>query len=706
MPAATEDQTPVQDPAQPKASKRGRTRIPPKTLPADFDFGDGKPTVNASAGAGGPPKTLPANFDFDTGTTTTTAADTTQTAQPIPLARVGLGGRAIYMPGGGAPPSTGPDDFDRKESAVIKWLGAKRDALESGSKTPIPDLPPDLQQFAQKAGFPEFSTGRYIHREPGGIVERNVRRVERAGRITGGELGEAFANPATEAEIHDLEKTNPKTAQALKNVGAVGKSFGRTVGGLVTDPTNIALGAGVGFLPKLGQRLASLGFSALATQSVYEHAGQLGAIWDRSDIPEEEKVEQATDMILNTAMATAAGSHKPRANAAQAEIESHMLSEVDRLGPAAADKISKRIKDKLQVGFQRQVGVGPRMAEKMAETATEKVQTCNEAELARHAEAQAKRTEQGKQWVKETHEARESAREKAKVEGRKEALAKQQKGYANLIRENVKSAHTKARSALDTRWGQLREKVGTEHPVSPQGIYDAVEKSRAMLAGVPSDLKIFNDIFKEITEPNTSHETAEGTKPAVREYIPFDSARTQYSAVGEKAYAAEGNLRRALFNVYNAYDEALAKTATDAGAGKQYSALKSDWSKYMHDWHDMSSESTGGSPLARVYRAVDNPVVTAHAMSKFGDRLIETLGRYDKYGAKPDLVSKLRSSVKESAALPKVKVLKAPEKPSPLAAPKLSAQPTLAELTDMVKKAKVAKAKDYIEGKRWHAYDA
>jgi GNAT superfamily N-acetyltransferase len=745
--------------------------------------------------------TAPGGNDFDAfmQKRQTTPSSVTRT-QRLP------GGR--FMPPSNQPVTPEVAEFNRKQSIVEDWLGIKRDIFASNSKVKIPDLPADLQAFARTAGYPEFVPGNPQYGHFGsptgetmsqGVVERNLARLKRIGSEIGGQAGEAFANPATESEMRTLERTSPKTAQSLKNVGAVGKSFGETVGGVVADPSNVALMEGMSMLPRLGQRLASLGFAGMMGHDVYQQSGQLRAIWDRTDIPQERKVELATNMILNTAMMTAAATHGIRkGKPAPINVEDQMLSEIDALGKDAADQIAARInrkltiKQKLQAGVQRAAGTGARLTEKVTEKAVADTQAANAAERekatkaeAKHAEAQAdyntkisrinedfddkitkakqsytddvsvrdkkvselqaqhadKVAEARREWVEKTHAARETERAQAKVEGRREALRSQQKSYADLIKENVKAAHANVRGALDARWNQLREAIGTETPVSPAGIYDAVEASRAMLAGVPADLKIFNDVFREITEPDAKIESPDGPKPAPREYISFDSARTQYSAVGEKAYAADGNLRRALFNVYDAYDKALSKTATDAGQGKQYAAVKQSWSQYMKDWHDMSSTATGGSPLARVYRAVDSPVVTANVAGKFGDRLFGTFARYEKYGANPALMPKLRNSMQELASLPKVKVVKPPgkleppaepklpepvesphgkvaeleasrakaiertEKPAPVQPPTIKPNPTTAEMIDTVRRAKVEKAKDFAAGQKWHPYD-
>jgi hypothetical protein len=285
-------------------------------------------------------------------------------------------------------------------------------------------------------------------------------------------------------------------------------------------------------------------------------------------------------------------------------------------------------------------------------------------------------------WVRKAYESKQAGQQAAKVAARREALEHGQKAYTKLVDENVKSTHKAVRGDLDSRWNAIRDKIGTDTPVQAPPLYQAVESARGMLAGVPADLKIFNDIVKEITEKGENVETESGELQKVaKPSIPFDDARTQYSAIGEKAYGAEGNLRRALFTLYEAYDKALTSTAESAGAGKEYGALKSDWKNYMQDWHDMRGQATGGSPLARLLKAVDDPVVAGQVLGKFGDRLMQTYAKYNKYGASPTLMSKLRDLNAVNKALPKsVRVPNMPERLSPPPEPKLPEKPPVEQL--------------------------
>jgi len=401
----------------------------------------------------------------------------------------------------------------------------------------------------------------------------------------------------------------------------------------------------------------------------------------------------------------------------------------------AGEKVSKAVHEGPTVTAQRMAGTGPALAKKVAQSAVEDhaesvakydadaakissgnaeadanfktvIDRLNEDYDAKIADAKSKHAADvgareravadlqsqhadkvaaaRQKWVQQAYEAKQVAKDQAKIAGRKEALQSAQKSYAGMIIDNVKKTHDIVKGKLGARWDALRDAVGKDTPVEtvhkdsgipdagteditdkvakrPSSIVESITDSRAMLAGVPEDLKIFNDLMKTIAEKDSD---------IVKESIPFGDARIQYSAIGEKAFAADGNMRRALFNVYEAYDRALSKTAESKGQGKAYGVLKADHSRFMRDWYDTSATSKGGSPLANLYRAVDKPVAAAHVLGKFGDRLFATFARYKGDGAAPDLMAKMRNLNREERSLPKPpRTMNVPPKASIPAAP-------------------------------------
>jgi hypothetical protein len=281
------------------------------------------------------------------------APKTAQVKQPEPTPAP-----AQRLPGGREIPTwmaMEPDrDFEQKDQAVKQWLAAKRYAWESADwKKMPPDLPPELRAWGAQS-YPELRLPKWNGEPLGeGLAEKASHRMTRIGRVTGGDIGEAAANPIPEPE---LRTASPKVQQTMKNVGAAGRGIGSFVGGTAADPTNLMLLTGVGALPKLGQRLAALGFAFQLGKGAYEKAGQIGEVWDRSDIPQEQKVEMVTDLILNTAMAAASASHglRPGEPRLTTEQERQMLAEVDALGEDNRRQIEQRIQEKLGAKNQPQ----------------------------------------------------------------------------------------------------------------------------------------------------------------------------------------------------------------------------------------------------------------------------------------------------------------------------------------------------------------
>lgn len=91
----------------------------------------------------------------------------------------------------------------------------------------------------------------------------------------------------------------------------VARSIGKNIAVLGVDPITYAMGP-LGSTGKAGQIAISALFAADAAKGSYDAAGQLGSIWDRSDIPRQQKIEMGTDLVLSTAMAGMAGTHALR----------------------------------------------------------------------------------------------------------------------------------------------------------------------------------------------------------------------------------------------------------------------------------------------------------------------------------------------------------------------------------------------------------
>jgi hypothetical protein len=236
-----------------------------------------------------------------------------------------------------------------------------------------------------------------------------------------------------------------------------------------------------------------------------------------------------------------------------------------------------------------------------------------------------------------------------------EDLAGRQRGIAERLQQNVQQTHETVRNGLNARWDSLREKVG-DAPVQAKPIIEAIDKSRQMLAGTPANLKIFNQIVQNLDQRGaedlsaTTPQNPEELKNWIAERadrsaqpassIPFGDARTQYSALGEQWSNADGNLRRALKNAYDAYGKQIETTAEAKGAGGEYSDLKRDWSQYVNDWQ-------GKSPLAKVRNAAHPAYVTPIVKGVGSDLLAEQMSRYQDAGADPSAVAEMKAVTKQ-----------------------------------------------------------
>jgi hypothetical protein len=235
-------------------------------------------------------------------------------------------------------------------------------------------------------------------------------------------------------------------------------------------------------------------------------------------------------------------------------------------------------------------------------------------------------------------------------------LARQQSTAAQGIMQGTQQLHEQVRGGLNQRWDQLRERMqGTEVPTQP--ITSAIERSQQMLAGVPDDLKIFKEITHAIesgsVEETAGRVTEAGMAPAEAGGLPFDAARVQASALGEKWASASGNLRRALRNVYDAYNQQLQGVADVAGTGREYQALREDWHQYVDDWQ-------GKGPLAKVRNAPHPDYIITTATRTPSALLQQQLQRYRGGGAIAEQIANMREAARQ-AKVPPLKPVEPPE---------------------------------------------
>jgi hypothetical protein len=265
--------------------------------------------------------------------------------------------------------------------------------------------------------------------------------------------------------------------------------------------------------------------------------------------------------------------------------------------------------------------------------------------------------------------------EAEKAANRKDVLNRSSLEHTRLAQDNLQQTYKAARSDLDQRWGQFRQKMeGAE--LDPVETFNDIEAAKAKyLKGSPASLQVFNNLAREMGIQEFMEGEGGGLKAIPGQgKLPFDTARVHYSAIGDRLSQGNlpGNVYQALKSVGDKLDKRLTDAADTRGAGQEYSTLKSNEHQFRSDWTDSKS------PLAKAYKAQDPNFLQGHLTGKGSDLLMQQLSRYRKFGAKPYLTAAARRLDAEASA---IKVPKAGE-PKPLGVKK----PQLAEVERPVPK--------------------
>lgn len=355
-------------------------------------------------------------------------------------------------------------------------------------------------------------------------------------------------------------------------------------------------------------------------------------------------------------------------------------------------KISERQAENVKAAEEHEKAV------EKQQTLTGKIQDKNEqAEQA----YQAKVDKINDTYDEKARVARKEAWSKATGESKREALEHAKTNtYPKDVKENIDRTYKRARQDYDSRWNDQREKMGgPDEPVPNQPRFDAIEKARAELAGVPQDLTIFNQIIKEITEKDAVIDSEAaglleakpegGTQPVVKPTTKLSDYQRQNTALGEKAFGQTGNVGRVLRDVYEASSKELENLAKNKGVGKEYADLKKYTARFLQDWYAKTSPLSRIRGLSWIDRETRGKVA-ANALGIDGDMLRSMMGRYKDFGANPDLVTEFRDVDQQLKALPKKKapvVTTGPELPGTEPVKKPSIESRVAEVEAERKKA-------------------
>lgn len=282
-------------------------------------------------------------------------------------------------------------------------------------------------------------------------------------------------------------------------------------------------------------------------------------------------------------------------------------------------------------------------------------------------------------WVQKTFKAKQSVADQVKAINKKQILDTGATEYAKAARDNIQSTHDAVRASLDNRWNSLRDAMqGTQIPAPD--LFNAIQNAKTeFLRGSPASLKQFNDLTNELGIQNYQEDETGGltATPDPNATIPWDTARVHSTALGQRLASGglPGNVYQALKFVQGKIEDSLANAADQQGRADEYSAVRRDWSQYMNDWKDTSSVNRGGSPLAVSLQAPDVGTVQGQILGNAGDRMIGTLAKYRKFGARPDLLASARnmSNASDAVKIPTTKA--APPAYEPPSPPELKSVP-------------------------------
>lgn len=255
---------------------------------------------------------------------------------------------------------------------------------------------------------------------------------------------------------------------------------------------------------------------------------------------------------------------------------------------------------------------------------------------------------------KEKVQSLKATHEQAKTEFKTaEQMKEHQQNLASTVSENLKLADKKISTQIGERFNKVSDAIEKKNPQVQ--ITDVEREARGKLF-FPDSVQAFNNIMDNFK-----------SKMGMTD---FSILRKTYSRLNEVLYGGRElppDLYQAVKTVRDSLGKDLQKAATKAGQGEQFSQAMRDWSSYQNDWHDTSALAKGGSPIAKILKAEDPQFVIDQLQGKSGQRLIESLKGYGKYGADSGLAARLREFSARLKTLPAPKSL--PEPPKIPAAP-------------------------------------
>lgn len=254
-----------------------------------------------------------------------------------------------------------------------------------------------------------------------------------------------------------------------------------------------------------------------------------------------------------------------------------------------------------------------------------------------------------KDWVDRQAEHNLAKREAAQIAAQEQTLNRGIEAYGNRAMQNFRDTYETGRSRLDSRWFKLREVIRTKLPgskgaINAQTIQDVIDNAqREILVHSPAEnLTLFKNITSLMKDQDPVIYGADG-KPIVQD-ISWKDALTHHSAMGDALRGdLPGNVKAAIRYVReNGTGPELYRVAKLAGEGKTFAELNRDYAQFMDYWVDKEAVTRGGSPLEPGRQRADLQTFLGDVNGPAGARMIEDFAKYQKDGANPRLLARIR----------------------------------------------------------------
>jgi hypothetical protein len=258
-------------------------------------------------------------------------------------------------------------------------------------------------------------------------------------------------------------------------------------------------------------------------------------------------------------------------------------------------------------------------------------------------ERTAKEAENLSTFQQQATKAIQSNDQQALLAARKQALQRGVEELQPRLQQHIQDTHNVVRANLDKRWDAIRQAfapVAGQPPIlaNPNAIAAGVRSTSAKVSGANTELfqRVVQDAFGESNPANMEWKDIQGV----------------YTKLGSRL--AKGGLPGDVWRSAKALQDTLGTEmetmANVRGVKADLQSVKADWSQYMEDFQNTrKAVAKGGSPLAHSLQSPDPGTAVKPFEGDAGDRATQTLSRYKKYGARPELAKKYRDVTEEAA---------------------------------------------------------